>query len=303
MSTYRLDSLFCPRSVAVIGASPRDRSVGRAILRNLRDGGFAGEIHVVNPRYPEIDGITTVARLEDLAAPPDLAVIAAPAQAVPDIVRIAAERGVGSAVIITAGLGHGPGSLASACEQAARAKGLRLRRAELPWRDGAAREAQRELCGPDAAGRRPRADIAVGRHCRRHGRLGRRPFDRLFRRRVDRRPARCRFRGPARLLRARFPHPRDPALHRIDQGRAQVHVGGPGRGARQAGHRHQGRAPCGSRPRGRNSYRRARRYRRCLRRRVSARRAVAGDGPGRALQRGGDARPIDRVRSANGSRS
>ncbi|MBX9777314.1 MAG: bifunctional acetate--CoA ligase family protein/GNAT family N-acetyltransferase [Xanthobacteraceae bacterium] len=126
MSTYRLDRLLSPRSVAVIGASPRERSVGRAILKNLRDGGFAGEVHVVNTHYPEIDGNRTVARLQDLAVPPDLAVIAAPAQAVPDIVRDAAQHGVGAAVVVTAGLGHGPGSLASACEQAARAKGLRL---------------------------------------------------------------------------------------------------------------------------------------------------------------------------------
>jgi len=126
MSTYRLDKLFSPRSIAVVGASTREHSVGRAILRNLRDGGFAGDIHVVNPRYPDIGGVPTVASLDDLSAPPDLAVIAAPASAVPDVVRNAAERGVGAAVIITAGLGHGPGSLAAACEQAARAKGLRL---------------------------------------------------------------------------------------------------------------------------------------------------------------------------------
>jgi acetyltransferase len=125
MSTYRLDSLFSPRSIALIGGSTRDRSVGRAILQNLRDG-FAGDLHVINARYREIDGVRTVASLDDLTTVPDLAVIAAPAQAVPEIVRNAAERGVGSAVIITAGLGRGPGSLASASEQAARAKGLRL---------------------------------------------------------------------------------------------------------------------------------------------------------------------------------
>ena len=44
MSTYRLDKLFSPRSVAVIGASPREKSPGRAVLENLRRGGFAGEI-------------------------------------------------------------------------------------------------------------------------------------------------------------------------------------------------------------------------------------------------------------------
>jgi acetyltransferase len=126
MSTYRLDSLFSPRSIAVIGASTRDRSVGRAILRNLREGGFAGDIHVINTRYPDIDGIRTVPRLEDLPAPPDLAVIAAPAPALPEIVGSAAQQGIGCAVIITAGLGYGPGSIASTCEQAARAKGLRL---------------------------------------------------------------------------------------------------------------------------------------------------------------------------------
>jgi acetyltransferase len=50
MSTYRLDKLFSPRSVAVVGASPRDSSAGHAVLRNLRRGGFAGAIGLVNPR-------------------------------------------------------------------------------------------------------------------------------------------------------------------------------------------------------------------------------------------------------------
>lgn len=126
MSTYRLDKLLSPRSVAVVGASQRDRSVGRMILNNIRDGGFAGKVQVINPRCGDIDGIQTFSRFEDLTSPPDLAVIAAPAEAVPDIVGSAAETGVPSAVIITAGLGHGPGSRAAACEQTARAKGLRL---------------------------------------------------------------------------------------------------------------------------------------------------------------------------------
>lgn len=126
MSVYRLDRLFSPRSVAVIGASPRERSVGRAILRNLRDGGFAGDIHLINPRYDNIDGVRAVRRLEELANPPDVAVIAAPAQAVPSIVGTVAGNGVASAIIVTAGLARGPGSPAAACEQAARAAGLRL---------------------------------------------------------------------------------------------------------------------------------------------------------------------------------
>jgi acetyltransferase len=126
MSTYRLERLFLPRSLALIGASPRHKSVGRAILRNLRDGGWSGPLHVVNPMHREIDGIPTMRDLSELSTAPDLAIISVPAQTVPDVVAKSAQMGVGAAIIITAGLGHGPGSLADACEQAARPKGLRL---------------------------------------------------------------------------------------------------------------------------------------------------------------------------------
>ena len=126
MSIYRLDKLFSPRSVAVIGASPRATSPGHAVLRNLRDGGFNGPIHLVNPRYDEIAGIRSVRSVQDLPATPDLVVIAVPPPAVPATVAAAGESGAAGAVIITAGLGHGPDSIADACERAARAHGLRL---------------------------------------------------------------------------------------------------------------------------------------------------------------------------------
>lgn len=126
MSTYRLDKLFSPRSVAVVGASPRRTSPGRAVLRNLQDAGFQGSIGLVNPRYPEIEGIKAVRTLQELPEVPDLIVIAAPPQSVPGIVATAGERGTAGAIIVTAGLGHGEGSLADACEKAARATGLRL---------------------------------------------------------------------------------------------------------------------------------------------------------------------------------
>ena len=60
MSTYRLDKLFAPRSVAVVGASPRESSLGRAVIRNLRSASFRGRIHLVNPHYAEIDGVASV---------------------------------------------------------------------------------------------------------------------------------------------------------------------------------------------------------------------------------------------------
>ena len=126
MSTYHLENLFAPRSVALVGASPRERSVGRMILRNLREAGFAGSMGLVNPRYPEIEGIRAVKTLADLPAVPDLIIVAAPPPTVPEVVATAAAKGAPTAIIITAGLGHGPGSLAEAARQAARARGLRL---------------------------------------------------------------------------------------------------------------------------------------------------------------------------------
>jgi acetyltransferase len=126
MSSYRLDALFAPRSVAVVGASPRPTSTGRAVLANLRQAGFAGAIHLVNPGYDTIEGLCAVKAYEALREAPDVAVIAVPPAAVPDAVAAAARKGTAAAIIITAGLGHGPGSLAERCAQEARAAGMRL---------------------------------------------------------------------------------------------------------------------------------------------------------------------------------
>jgi acetyltransferase len=109
MSTYRLDKLFAPQSVALVGASPRATSPGHAVLRNLRSAGFAGRIDLVNPHYDEIASIRAVKSLRDLPGAPDLVVIAIPPQAVPAAVAEAGEKGAAGAIIITAGLGHGAG--------------------------------------------------------------------------------------------------------------------------------------------------------------------------------------------------
>src|SRR3569833_1965618 len=123
MTTYRLDRLLAPRSVAVAGASPRESSVGRKVLHNLKSGGFAGPIRLVNPKYSNIEGVAAEPNIADLPAT-DLLVIAAPPDTVPD--TIAQAGGHGCAVIITGGLGQGPGSLSEKTEMAARAHGMRL---------------------------------------------------------------------------------------------------------------------------------------------------------------------------------
>ena len=126
MSTYRLDRLFAPRTVALVGASLSDTSVGRKILKNLRMGGFEGAISLVNPHHAEIEGFKSVKTISDLPDAPDLVIVATPPATVPEIIAATGRKGCAAAIIITSGLGHGPGSLADATERAARANGVRL---------------------------------------------------------------------------------------------------------------------------------------------------------------------------------
>src|SRR5829696_2827909 len=126
MSTYRLEKVFAPRSVALIGASQREDALGRTVLRNLREAVFPGSILLVNPKYREIDGEPCVARIEDLTQVPDLIIVTTPPATVPGIIASAGRKGAAAALIITAGLGHGAGSLAEEARLEARKHGLRL---------------------------------------------------------------------------------------------------------------------------------------------------------------------------------
>src|SRR5216683_3043889 len=126
MSTYRLKNLLSPRSVALIGASPRRGSVGRAVLENIRKARFEGEFALVNSHYAEIGGVATVGSVDKLPFVPELVVMTAPAAAIPYLIDQAGRRGSAGALIISAGLGHGAGSLADAAERAAQKYGMRL---------------------------------------------------------------------------------------------------------------------------------------------------------------------------------
>lgn len=126
MSTYRLEKLFAPRSIALVGASPRAGSLGHSVLRNIVAGGYGGAIHVVSPTYPRIEDFATVPSLGALKTSPDLVILATPPETVPDLVDQAGAKGASAAVIITAGLGHGPDSLSGAADRAARKYGMRI---------------------------------------------------------------------------------------------------------------------------------------------------------------------------------
>jgi acetyltransferase len=106
MSVRNLERLFRPRSVALIGATPRPGSVGAVVARNLRRAGFAGELMLVNPHHRMIDGLAVHPNVASLPQVPDLAVIVTPAAAVPCLIGELAERGTRAVVIVTAGLGE-----------------------------------------------------------------------------------------------------------------------------------------------------------------------------------------------------
>jgi len=96
-----LDFLFTPKTVAVVGATDRKGSVGRAVLENLR--GFKGVVYPVNPKHPSLLGMPSFPSVASVPAKVDLAVIATPAPTVPGIVRECAQAGVKGAVILSAG--------------------------------------------------------------------------------------------------------------------------------------------------------------------------------------------------------
>lgn len=92
-----------PRSIAVIGASRHREKVGYAVLANLIDSGFPGDIHAVNSSARRVQGIDCYPDVQSLPAPVDLAVIIVPAPAVPDVVQACALKGIEAGAIISAG--------------------------------------------------------------------------------------------------------------------------------------------------------------------------------------------------------
>ena len=118
-----LEPLLNPRSVAVIGAGRRSGSVGRTILLNIRDAGFAGALYAVSPRGGDIDGIRCVSSVAALPEAPDLAVVAVPAARVVEVAHECGNRGARSLAVITAGL---TSAQESGLLEATRETGMRL---------------------------------------------------------------------------------------------------------------------------------------------------------------------------------
>ncbi|KUL73796.1 MULTISPECIES: GNAT family N-acetyltransferase [unclassified Streptomyces] len=118
-----LDPLLRPRTVAVVGAGRRPGSVGRAILHQLRSGGYTGRLFAVNPAARSILGVPCHPSVDALPVTPDLAVLAVPAAAVPGAAEECGKAGVGGLVVVTGGLDAEQGrDLLDTC----RSHGMRL---------------------------------------------------------------------------------------------------------------------------------------------------------------------------------
>jgi acetyltransferase len=107
LSIRNLTSVFKPRSVALIGASAKEHSVGQVVAQNLFHSGFEGPILPVNPKRRAIEGVLAYNSVDDLPFAPDLAVIATPPDTVADAVRQLGAFGTRAVVVLTAGFGEG----------------------------------------------------------------------------------------------------------------------------------------------------------------------------------------------------
>ncbi len=103
MNKDNLNSIFSPKSVAVIGASSREGSVGRALFSNILFSGYTGIVYPVNPKARGILGVRAYHSIWDIPGEVDLAIIIVPSHAVPKVLEECGEKGVKSSVIITAG--------------------------------------------------------------------------------------------------------------------------------------------------------------------------------------------------------
>ncbi|HPM85612.1 MAG TPA: acetate--CoA ligase family protein [archaeon] len=106
MDNLTLDKLFNPKSVAVIGASNTPGKVGYAIVKNLIEADYSGEIIPININDKNIQGLNAFPSILKVTKPIDLAIICVPAKFVPSILKECAQKNTKSAIIITAGFGE-----------------------------------------------------------------------------------------------------------------------------------------------------------------------------------------------------
>jgi acetyl coenzyme A synthetase (ADP forming)-like protein len=122
-----MTSLMRPSAIAVVGASDSEGKIGNSVMRNLVDGGFAGEIYPVNPKASEILGKKCYSDVAELPDGVDVAVFAIPARFVPDTLAKVGDKGIPAAVLIPSGFAEtGETELQRQLVESAREHGVRF---------------------------------------------------------------------------------------------------------------------------------------------------------------------------------
>ncbi|MGA8986441.1 GNAT family N-acetyltransferase [Aeromicrobium sp.] len=98
-----IERIFQARSIAVIGASRRQDSIGQAMVRNLVLGDFSGTVYAVNSQAEAVSGLPAYKTVQDIPADVDIAIVAVPAESVSDVVLDCAAKGVHGLIVISAG--------------------------------------------------------------------------------------------------------------------------------------------------------------------------------------------------------
>ncbi|MGD9042024.1 MAG: CoA-binding protein [Desulfobacteraceae bacterium] len=129
MSIYNLDKIFKPNSVAIIGASESEGSIGHSLIKNILEGGFGGQVFPVNPQYESINGLGAYPSVLEINQPIDVAVIATPIAKAPSIIKDCVQARIGGAIIISAGgkeIGSGGKELEAEIKKEADRGGVRI---------------------------------------------------------------------------------------------------------------------------------------------------------------------------------
>ncbi len=125
MDVHKLDRIFKPARIALVGVSANPRSVSGTVLRNLVGSGFRGVVYPVNPACEAVAGVSCYPSVRDLPRTPDLAVVCSPADEVPAVVRACGEAGILGLVIVSAGFRE-TGPEGAALEERVRAEARRF---------------------------------------------------------------------------------------------------------------------------------------------------------------------------------
>ncbi|SFB89352.1 acetyltransferase [Marinospirillum celere] len=127
MSTRFLKYFFEPNTLAVIGASEKNFSLGGQVVANLKDAGFPGRVWVVNPKkYQQVHGCDVYRSIQKLPEIPDLAVVCTPAAAAPGVVEELGRFGVKAALVLTSNQGHRQTNYKQKLLEAAQSSAIRV---------------------------------------------------------------------------------------------------------------------------------------------------------------------------------